>query len=121
MLREAAHCLQKEVRKNIKDKKKETKEVEMELHPRKGVLKREKFPNTRKHSHCQVCGEAWKHRGQHNREEKYINNSNPQITSPVVTPPVEKQHRCLLPPLASGGWAGRHGLRCFTRIGPKRP
>ena len=42
----------------------------MELHPQKGVLKREKFPNTRKHSHCGVCGESWKHRGQHNREEK---------------------------------------------------
>jgi len=42
----------------------------MELHPRKGVLKREKFPNTRKHSHCQVCVEPWKLRGQHNREEK---------------------------------------------------
>ena len=38
-------------RKNIKDKK-ETKEVGTELHPRKGVLKREKFPNTRKHSYC---------------------------------------------------------------------
>ena len=42
----------------------------MELRPRKGVLKREKFPNTRKHSHCRVCAEPWKHRGQHNREEK---------------------------------------------------
>ena len=31
--------------------KKETKEVGTELHPGKGVLKREKFPNTRKHSH----------------------------------------------------------------------
>ena len=71
--RKATHCLQKEVGKNIKDKKKkkrETKEVGMELHPRKGVLKREKFPNTRKHSHCRVCAEPWKHRGQHNREEK---------------------------------------------------
>ena len=38
----------------------------MELCPRKGVLKREKFPNTRKHSHCQVCAKPWKHRGQHN-------------------------------------------------------
>ena len=37
---------------------------------RKGVLKREKFPNTRKHSHCRVCAEPWKHRGQHNWEEK---------------------------------------------------
>ena len=38
--------------------------------------------------------------------------------SPVVTPSVEKWHRLLHPPLASGGWAGRHGLHCFTRIGP---
>jgi len=56
-------------RKNIKDKK-ETKEVGTELHPRKGVLKREKFPNTRKHSHCQVCAKPWNHRWQRNREEK---------------------------------------------------
>ena len=55
-------------RKNIKDKK--TKEVETELHPRKGVLKREKFPNTRKYAHCQGCGKPWKHSGQNNREEK---------------------------------------------------
>ena len=39
-------------------------------HCRKGVLKTEKFPNTRKHSHCRVCGEPWNHRGQHNWEEK---------------------------------------------------
>ena len=42
----------------------------MEFHPRKGVLKREKFPNTRKPSHCRICAELWKHRGQHNREKK---------------------------------------------------
>ena len=41
--------------------------------------------------------------------------------SPVVTPPAEKQRRCLHPPLASGGWAGRHGLHCFLRIGPECP
>ena len=35
-----------------KRQKKETKEVGTELCPRKGVLKREKFPNTREHSHC---------------------------------------------------------------------
>ena len=34
----------------------------------------ERFPNTRKHSPCWVCGEPWKHRGQHNRKEKWINN-----------------------------------------------
>ena len=57
-------------KKNIKDKKKETKEVGMELRPGKGVLKKEKFPNTRKQSHCRVFGEPWNHRGQHNWEEK---------------------------------------------------
>ena len=35
-------------RKKIYKTKKETKEGGTELHPRKGVLKREKFPNTRK-------------------------------------------------------------------------
>ena len=40
----------------------------------------------------------------------------------VVTPPAEKQRRCLHPPpLASGGWAGRRGLHCFLKIGPKCP
>ena len=43
--RKAAHCLRKEVGK-IKKMKKETKELGTELHPRKAVLKREKFPNT---------------------------------------------------------------------------
>ena len=37
--------------------KRETKEVGMETHPRKGVLKEEKFPDTRKPSHQRVCGE----------------------------------------------------------------
>ena len=39
---------------------------------RKGVLKREKFPNTRKPSHCRICAEVWKHRGQHKREKKKV-------------------------------------------------
>ena len=42
----------------------------MEFCPGKGVLKREKFPNTRKPSHCRICAELWKHRGQHKREKK---------------------------------------------------
>ena len=37
--RKAAHCLRKEVGKNIKDKKR-TKEVGMEIRPGKGVLKK---------------------------------------------------------------------------------
>ena len=46
-----------------------TKEVGLEICPGKGVLK-EKFPNTRKHSHQRVCGEFWNLRGQLNREGK---------------------------------------------------
>ena len=60
----------KEGRKKYKRQKKRTKVRGMEFRPRKGVLKREKFPNTRKPSHCRICAEPWKHRGQHNREEK---------------------------------------------------
>ena len=46
----------------------------METHPKKGVLKEEKFPNTRKASHWQVCGQFWNLRGQHNQEEKTPQN-----------------------------------------------
>ena len=42
----------------------------MEFCPGKGVLKREKFLNTRKPSHCRICAELWKHSRQHNREKK---------------------------------------------------
>jgi len=57
-------------KKYKRQKKKKTKEGGTELCPGKGILKREKFPNTRKHSHCRICAKPWKHRGQHNREEK---------------------------------------------------
>ena len=67
--RKAAECLQKKVGQNIKDKKRD-KRVRDEIHPRKGVLKEEKFPSTRKPSHQRVCGEFWNLRGQHNQEEK---------------------------------------------------
>ena len=42
----------------------------MENHPGEGVVKEEKFLNTRKPSHLQVFGEFWNLRGQHKREEK---------------------------------------------------
>ena len=38
-----------------------------------------------------------------------------------VTPPAEKQHRCLHPPLASRVWAGRRGADCIARIWPEYP
>ena len=55
----------------------------METHPWEGVMKVEKFPNTRKHSHRRFCGEFWNLGGQHYREEK---KKNPQITHLVTTP-----------------------------------
>ena len=42
----------------------------MEILPREGVVKEEKFANTRKPSHQRICGEFWNLRGQHNWEEK---------------------------------------------------
>ena len=39
----------------------------MESHPEEGVVKEEKFPNTRKPSYQHVCGEFWNLRGQCNR------------------------------------------------------
>ena len=62
----------------------------METHPGEGVVKEEKFPNTRKPSHWWVCGEFWNLGGQHNWEEKkkqqptdYTPNHNSQqINSP---------------------------------------
>src|SRR5574337_1957934 len=39
----------------------------------------------------------------------------------MVTPPAEKQRRRLHTPLASGGWAGRRGTGCITRIWPEYP
>ena len=54
----------------IQKTKRETKELGTEACPRQGVVKEEKFPDTRKPSHRWVCGEFWNLRGQHNREEK---------------------------------------------------
>ena len=42
----------------------------METHPGEGVMKEEKFPNTRKPSLQWVSREFWDHIGQHNLEEK---------------------------------------------------
>ena len=84
--RKEANCLQKEAGQNIKDKKRD-KTVRDESCPGEGVVKEEKFPNTRKPSHWQVCGEFWNLRGQHNQKEKkrqpteYAPNCNSQWRS----------------------------------------
>ena len=59
----------------------------MEFHPGKGVLKREKFPNARKHSHFRVCAEPWKHRGQHKREGKINKQLKPAHCKPYGNSP----------------------------------
>ena len=51
-------------------KKRETKKSGTETCLGDGVVKEEKFPNTRKPSHRRVCGEFWNLRGQHNQEGK---------------------------------------------------
>ena len=42
----------------------------MEIHPGEGVMKEEKFPNSRKPSHWWACGEFWNLRGQDNWDRK---------------------------------------------------
>ena len=42
----------------------------METHPWEGVMKVDKFTNTRKPSHWWFCEKFWNLGGQHNREEK---------------------------------------------------
>ena len=58
----------------------------------KGVMKEEKFPNTRKPSHQRVCGEFWNLRGQHNREGKKKKTSRVGLARPPEgsdsTPPL---------------------------------
>jgi len=48
--RKAAHCLRKEVGKNRKDKNR-NKRGRDSTPSQEGSLKKERFPNTRKHSH----------------------------------------------------------------------
>ena len=66
--RKAARCLQKKVGQNIEDKKRDKRVRDRD--PREGVIKEEKYPNTRKPSHRWVCGEFWNLRRQHNWKKK---------------------------------------------------
>ena len=47
----------------------------METRPGEQVVKEEKFPNSKKLSHQQICGEFWNLRGQHNWEKKKKKNT----------------------------------------------
>ena len=48
----------------------------METYPGEGIVKKEKFANTRKPSHWWVYGKFWNLRGQHNQEEEKQNKTN---------------------------------------------
>ena len=87
----------------------------MELPPRKGVLKREKFPNTRKHSHCRVCAEPWKHRGQHNREEKINKQLKPTDYKPNGNSPSGEAVQMSAPTTSKRG-LGREVQAALLRV-----
>ena len=67
-------------------RKRETKELDTETRPGEGVVKEEKFLNTRKPFHRRVCGEFWNLRGQHNQEGKKKKQTPPHITNLTATP-----------------------------------
>ena len=51
----------------------------METRTGEGIVKEEKFPNSKKPSHQRVCGEFWNLRGQHNWEENTHTHTHTHI------------------------------------------
>ena len=91
----------------------------METHPAEGVLK-ERFPNTRKPSHQQVCGEFWNLRRQHNQEEtnKQTNKKSIDYTANCnsqwrCSPDAHVCHQCV------GAEQGGGGYILKVRTGPE--
>ena len=91
----------------------------MEICPREGVVKEEKFPNTRKPSHGQVCGEFWNLRAQHNWEENknkkstdYVPNCNSQWRSSPDAPVCQQR---------AGAEQGSTGCMLRVRTRPEGP
>ena len=52
----------------------------METRTGEGIVKEEKFPNSKKPSHQRVCGEFWNLRGQHNWEENTHTHTHTEYT-----------------------------------------
>ena len=90
----------------------------METCPREGVMKEEKFPNTRKPSHRWVYGEFWNFRGGHNREEKGKKQKIPQITCLTATPNREVAQMLTS---ANGDCTKRCSCMFRVRTGPECP
>ena len=83
-------------------------------------MKEEKFPNTRKPSHWQVCGKFWNLRGQHNWEGKQTNKKT-QIMRLTTTPSGEVAQ--MLPSATSEWGLNREVQAALLRIrtGPECP
>ena len=111
--RRAAHSLWKEIGQNIKDKKRD-KRVRDETHPGEGVVKEEKFPNSRKPFHWWVCGEFWNLRGKHNQEGKKKQTTQNRC---LTTTPSGEVTQTLM------SAAGQRGSGCMLRVrtGPECP
>ena len=87
----------------IKYKKQKERQRVRDGDPSREEFVKEKFPNTRKPSHQQVCGEFWNLRGQHNQEGKKKKTTH-RIRALTTTPSGEiaqtiasapsKQGRC---------------------------
>ena len=86
------------------------KEFGMETCPRKGVVKEEKFPHSRKPSYRRVCGEFWNLRGQQTgREKKKTQNTH------LTTTPSREVAQMLASTTSEWGWTRRRTLhhRCL--------
>ena len=66
--------------------KRETKELGRETHTREGVVKKEKFPNTRKPSHQWSVGSFGISEGNITRRGKYPKNKTHRICALTTTP-----------------------------------
>ena len=87
----------------------------MELQPGKRVLKREKFPNNREHSHCRICAEPWKHRGQHNWKEKINKQLKPTDYEPSGKSPSGEAVQTSVPTTSKWG-LGREARAASLRV-----
>ena len=87
-------------------------ELGTDTHLGEGVVKEEKFPNTRKPSHWWVCEEFWNLRGHHNWEGK--KTKTPQIMHLTATPSGEVVLDACVRQLQVG--ALQEGMGCMLRV-----
>ena len=87
----------------------------METHPGEGVMK-EQFPNSRKPSHWQICGEFWNSKSNITGWKK--KKKTPQKRCLTTTPSREVAQMLAS---ATGGWTGSKGCMLRVRTRPECP